>query len=332
MIKLQKGDKVALIAPASGQKYQQMHFIDEAIAQLTAWGLSVTLRPQLAANHRYRHVTNSPVQRCAVSPYRNTAFTGTPRTKKLLTQRYLAADDKMRAESLITALTTPDIKAIFTTRGGYGCARLLSYLAQQNISIPSPRWLVGFSDITTLHLHFSRQTNRYLQCLHAPNLATEQFLANTTAAANNRAALYHVLFEHNDRDFSPSVAANAITDLAAKNALPADWEKQPKTGGCLSLLVTSLGTAHEIITDDKWLLIEEVGEAPYKIDRMLTHLYHAGKFNNVRGVVFGEMVQCNSPQIPVQAVIDELAEKLPCPVLSFPQFGHGEINFPWYYR
>lgn len=312
MIKLKRGDKVALIAPASGQKYQQSHLIDEAIAHLSDWGLSVTITPQLAANNRY-----------------------------------LAASDKDRAESLINALTTPDIKAIFTTRGGYGCARLLPYLTQIPLSVPSPRLLLGFSDVTTLHLHFTRQTVPHLFCVHAPNLATAQFLADSKPAAANRAALHQLLFDEYDTNCgNQATSLNAATiadvDLAATpvfsfqtDATPAidamNWQEQPKTGGCLSLLVTSLGTAHEINSTDKWLFIEEVREPPYKIDRMLTHLYNAGKFTAIRGIVFGEMVQCDSQYIKVQSIIAEFADKLSCPVMALPRFGHGEINFPWFY-
>lgn len=292
MIKLTSGDKVALIAPASGQKTQQVDLIDAAIARLSDWGLSVVIRPQLAAD-----------------------------------SGYLAAADEVRANSLIDALTHPEVKAVFTTRGGYGCARIIPYLNKVAIDIPSPRWLLGFSDITTLHLHFTRQMTHNLHCVHAPNLATGQFLDETAAATKNRSMLYHFLFDACYPAFCQPVAAN----LAATQLTVVDWHNQPKTGGCLSLLVTSLGTPYEVITKDKWLLIEEIAETPYKVDRMLMHLENAGKFDDVRGVVLGEMVRCNSRQINNQAVIDDLADRLACPVLSLPCFGHGEINLPWRY-
>lgn len=314
MIKLKQGDNVALIAPASGQKHQQSHLIEQAITCLTDWGLVVTITPPLAAHHRY-----------------------------------LAASDKVRAESLINALTAPNIKAIFSTRGGYGCARLLPYLTQIPLAIPSPRLLLGFSDMTTLHLHFTRQMCHHLCCVHAPNLATEQFLADTQSAAANRTALRYLLFDGYDTDFNCRVTLNTALNSAMSSsvdpaashivssqtdAVPIDafhWQEQPKTGGCLSLLVTSLGTEHEITTTDKWLFIEEVGEAPYKVDRMLTHLYNAGKFAAIRGIVFGEMAQCDSPSIKIQDVIKEFAERLSCPVISSPCFGHGKVNLPWFY-
>ncbi len=281
--RLKQGDAVALIAPASGQKRGDEHYIQQAQDILARWGLSVIQPPQLMPQH------------------------------------YLSADDDCRAAALQQALRHPDIKAIFVTRGGYGCARLLPLL--QNIVIPSPRWLLGFSDMTTLHLHFADKKN--LTCVHAPNLATQTFLTDSPAAQRSRYALHDLLFSHKASALLP-------TPLFA-SAVSVDLPNAPMTGGCLSLLVTSLATAHEIQTRGKILMIEEIGEAPYKIDRMLTHLKNAGKFDDVAAVVFGELTRCDSKTISAHAVIKTLLADLKAPVYSSPTFGHGELNLPWVY-
>lgn len=274
--KLQAGDAVALIAPASGQQCGQEHLINEGITQLERWGLRVIQTPTIA-----------PL-------------------------RYLSADDKTRAGDLQAALTHPDVKAIFVTRGGYGCARLLPLL--NDIAVPSPRFLVGFSDVTTLHLHFADNDN--VISLHAPNVAINQFLAPSDVANNNREALKCAVFSG---------------ECPALDGIASPLFNAQKTGGCLTLLGASLGTPYEINTDGKLVMIEEVGETPYKIDRLLTQLKLAGKFDNAAGIVLGEFVGCDSQTIAVDEVCQEVLADVACPVYRAPSFGHGAINLPWRY-
>ncbi len=284
--KLQVGDAVALIAPASGQKADDKALVNTAITLLHDWGLHVVQTPTLQQTH------------------------------------YLAADDHTRASELRQALTTPDIKAIFVTRGGYGCARLLPLLG--GISVPTPRYLVGFSDITTLHLYFAEQVNVYR--MHGLNLATRQCLADTPAAEQNRQALHAALF-------AATLPPMHLTPLFApvSSSAMAILQSAPLTGGCLSLLATSLGTAHEIQTAGKTVIIEDIGEAPYKIDRLLTHLKNAGKFDSAAGIILAELVGCDSANLAVQDVLRDVLADVPCPVLCCQGIGHGACNFPWVY-
>ncbi len=289
---LRAGDKVALIAPASGQKKDAEDFVQQAIDLLQSWGLDVVIRPVFN-----RH------------------------------SRYLASEDQRRAESLIAALTHPEVRAVFVTRGGYGCARLLPFL--NGVKIPSWRFLVGFSDVTSLHLHFS-QTPEIIN-LHSPNLATQGVLNSDSCALGNRQALKDALFAGE----LPAFSLKPLNPRAKLTSVDEDKQNSlldfPKTGGCLSLLVTSLGTADEINTDDKVLMIEEVGESPYKIDRMLTHLKNAGKFQQVKAIVFGEMLNCNSPNIEILEVLSEYFNDADFPVYHCSTFGHGQVNLPWLY-
>ncbi len=286
---LHRGDKVALVAPASGQKEGEEKLVQQALILLQNWGLEVVVQPIFD-----RH------------------------------SRYLASDDKKRAENLIEALTHPEVRAIFVTRGGYGCARLLPFLG--GIAIPSWRFLVGFSDITSLHLHFAQTPN--ILNLHAPNLATGQVLGGDTPSLTNLEVLESSLFAGE----LPIFTLKKLNQ--GGQSLPADKDNVLsclKTGGCLSLLVTSLGTADEINTANKVLMIEEVGECPYKIDRMLTHLRNAGKFDKVIAVIFGEMLNCNSLNIDILDCLSDYFAMADFTVYTCSDFGHGEINLPWFY-
>ncbi len=287
---LRPGDEVALIAPASGQRYENQDLVDKAIELLTQWGLSVVLPPRLSAH------------------------------------RYLSAIDDERAENLINALTHPRIKAVFVTRGGYGCARLLPRIKE--VSIPSPRFVVGFSDITTLHLHGLRQKNWI--SVHGPNVATEQFLDHTSHSVQNRISLHKALFD-GVYDDVPLTPMNPNAQLLQRGG-NFNLGNESLVGGCLSLLVTSLGTDHEINTVDKVLMIEEVGESPYKVDRMLTHLRNAGKFSQVSAVVFGDMISCSSSSISISDILEDEFSNDTFPVFTTESFGHGKANFPWLYN
>lgn len=290
--RLQVGDEVALIAPASGQKHDEQSLIEDAVAWLSAQGLRVVIRPAVGQ---------------AV--------------------RYLSASDQQRADELLRALQHPNVKAIFVTRGGFGCARLLSLLDE--VCIPTPRYLVGFSDIVTLHLHFICRQTPNLRCIHAPNLATQQFLADNADARQNREALAAALFHGHfpDLPLMPLVLPSSVS-------LASDWQSAPRVGGCLSLLVSTLGTAHAINTEGKTLLIEDVSEAPYKIDRMLTHLRNAGKFDHLKAVIIGDCVGCHSPNIALNDVLKDCfadADNIDFPVWLTQSFGHGRLNLPWVY-
>lgn len=282
---LQVGDKVALVAPASGQKQGQEQYIQQAVEMLEGWGLSVAITPPLGRD-----------------------------------SRYLSAADKTRAKNLIDALTNPEIKAVFNTRGGYGCARLIPFLS--NVVIPSPRFLIGFSDITTLHLYFAK--NAKVCSVHSVNIATQQCLDKGEDAQRNQQMLHQLLFQGKMAMFELQPLFPERIELRYPSELPS-------IGGCLSLLVTTLGTDYEINTVGKILFIEEVGESPYKVDRMLTHLKSAGKFDQVAAVVIGDMVGCETATIAILDVLRDIFYDSSFPMFLTRDFGHGSINLPWIY-
>lgn len=226
---------------------------------------------------------------------------------------YLAATDIERASAINQAFADDKIKAIFCVRGGYGCARLNDYLDWQIIKA-SRKIIVGFSDITYLHLAL-QNTNHC--CIHGPNIGTSQ-LHDSIDCQSNRKALYDILFSKETRQqfkLTPIIAGDTNGEL---------------TGGCLSIIVTTLGTAHEINTTNKILFIEDVNESVYRIDRMLTHLQQAGKLTKVNGIVFGNCYKQTDKLLFTEIITDFFKDSQFPVYCDFP-FGHATKNLPWMY-
>lgn len=223
--------------------------------------------------------------------------------------RYLAGSDERRLRELTAALQDPAIKAVFCARGGYGATRLLQYLGSARPGTPKP--LIGFSDITALHLWLQ---GLGLMSIHGPVLTQ---LPHLGAATSER---LFALLE------SPAPAAS----LGATDTFVPGVAEGPLLGGNLSVVTRMLGTPHLAPLDGAILLLEDVGERPYRLDRMWTHLALAGVFARVRGIALGEFRQCEEKEADYRAtdVLRELATAtgLPC-AAGFP-IGHGEHNEP----
>jgi len=233
--KLSRGDTVALLAP-SGICNQSR--IAPAIAALEKWGLNVLLMPSCKAqNHDY-----------------------------------LAGEDSLRANDLMNAFISHDIKGIFAFRGGYGAQRILPLLDYETIS-KHPKIFAGYSDITALHTIINQKCN--FVTYHAPMPGTELYREDIDSYTLH--SLKSQIFE----DESPSFGEHPIKVLVE------GYAEGILTGGNLSLLVSSLGTPYEIDTCNKILFIEEVGEEPYRIDRMLLQLRFSGKLADCNGILLG---------------------------------------------
>ncbi|HUE48430.1 MAG TPA: LD-carboxypeptidase [Steroidobacteraceae bacterium] len=224
--------------------------------------------------------------------------------------RYLAGDDTRRLGELTAALGDPGVRAVFCARGGYGAMRLLARLAAASPPGP-PKLLVGFSDITSLHL--------WLQSLgrisvHGPVLTQ---LGRLPPATCER--LFSVL-----ESTSPAAALNGTLTCVGGVA------EGPLLGGNLSVVTRLIGTPFMPGLDGAILLLEDQGERPYRLDRMWTHLQLAGVFDRVRGIVLGSFTGCEEKDAPYSSteVLRELARAtgLPC-AAGFP-IGHGELNEP----
>jgi muramoyltetrapeptide carboxypeptidase len=184
---------------------------------------------------------------------------------------YLAGSDQDRAGDLMDAFDDPKVSAVLCTRGGYGCARLWPLLDFDRMAA-SGKMFLGFSDITTLHLALNR---RGLVTMHAPMSLTFHFERQPWVYESFRRAL---------RGGDPFVAeAPRATTLTPGKA------RGRTVGGCMCLLTDSLATADALDTEGRILLIEDVDEAPHRVDAMLTHLRNLGLLQKAAGIAIGEM-------------------------------------------
>ncbi|HYM43875.1 MAG TPA: LD-carboxypeptidase [Steroidobacteraceae bacterium] len=223
--------------------------------------------------------------------------------------RYLAGSDSRRLSELTDALLDPEIRGVFCARGGYGATRLLQYLGSVKLAGPKP--LVGFSDITALHLWLQ---SRGVASIHGPVLTQ---LPQLPVATHQR--LFALL-----ESSSPAAALRA-TDTYVPGVA-----EGPLLGGNLSVVTRMLGTPWLASLDGAILLLEDLGERPYRLDRMWTHLALAGVFSRVRGIALGSFTNCEERDADYSAadVLRDLAVAtgLPC-AAGFP-IGHGVMNEP----
>jgi muramoyltetrapeptide carboxypeptidase len=223
--------------------------------------------------------------------------------------RYLAGEDARRLHELKAALADPAVKAVFCARGGYGAMRLLGELR----ALPEfpAKQLVGFSDITALHLWLQSLGST---SIHGPVLTQLGHLPEAT-----RTHLFALL-----ESTSPAAA------LLGSHTLVPGVAEGPLLGGCLSVLTRLLGTPCLPALDGAILLLEDRGERPYRLDRMWTHLALAGVFTRVRGIVLGDFSGCEEPGAPYTSadVLRDLAAATGVPCAAGFPVGHGDANEP----
>jgi muramoyltetrapeptide carboxypeptidase len=222
--------------------------------------------------------------------------------------RYVAGTRERRLSEFLEMLRSPDIDAIFCARGGYGSGQLIPDIHTEVVR-ENAKIVIGSSDITIL-LNWIERSG--VVSFHGPMVATS---IREGVAGYDRETLMALLQGKKAVRF-PNKGTSVLRPGLGEGRL---------VGGCLSLVVTTLGTKHEINTDDAILVLEDAGEKPYQIDRMITHLKQAGKLETVRGIVFGEMLDCfqNANQgYLLQEVIVDLLREYEFPILyGFPT-GH----------
>ena len=228
--------------------------------------------------------------------------------------RYLAGDDSSRAEELMRAFEDSSVHAIMALRGGYGCSRLIPLLTEKRLR-HNPKIFMGFSDLTTLHLFFRRRFGWIT--FHGP-MAVSPALANIAADQEK-----HLLSLWMDPAYRPTLH---FPELEAWS--PGTTEGV-LVGGCLSIIAASIGTPYEIKTEGKILLLEDHGEDPYRLDRMLTHLYHANKLQSLAGLLLGEFRNCNpsDESYTARETLQEILVKLDIPTIANFPAGHGSDNW-----
>jgi len=228
--------------------------------------------------------------------------------------RFTAGSDRRRADEVNRMFADTEVKAIFAARGGYGSARILELLDNETISA-NPKIFMGYSDITTLLIFLYQKHN--LVTFHGPMVAKD-FRAGESHY--DRYLLFRVL--------TRAEAAGEV-NCAGTKILRSGVASGRLLGGCLPMITNSIGTEYELDTRGAILFIEDYDSKPYRIDRMLTHLRLAGKFNEVRGLIFGEMIDCiQHPDqgYTIDEVIEDCVGDLGIPVLFGLTAGHGELN------
>ncbi|MEU4925428.1 LD-carboxypeptidase [Streptomyces yokosukanensis] len=219
---------------------------------------------------------------------------------------YLAGCDADRAADLQRAWCDPSVAAVLCARGGYGAQRMVDLLDWEAMREAGPKVFVGFSDVTVLHQAFA--TRLGLVTLHGPAAAGVDFLKSARAQEHLRATL-----------FTPE-ATRTLTSAGA--ALAPGRARGVTLGGCLSLLATDLGTpSARPGARGGLLLIEDVGEVPYRIDRLLTQLLRSGWLDGVAGIGLGSWRGCG-PYDELRAVFRDRLGALGVPVVEELGFGH----------
>ena len=229
---------------------------------------------------------------------------------------YFAGEHAARTAGLLACLEDPSIRAIFCARGGYGSNYVVEQLSSRSLLNRlhrlQPKIVMGYSDCSTLLL-FLNQTLGWAT-FQGPML-TKDFSAGETGY--NRLVMEQVLGNYT-RGAAMETDAHTLRAGSAEGRI---------TGGCLSLLVATLGTPHEIDTKGTILLLEDVDEKPFRLDRMLFHMRRAGKLNDIKAAVFGEMPGCGlngvSPSESLREIILEAFADSGVPIVFGLRFGHN---------
>jgi muramoyltetrapeptide carboxypeptidase len=234
---------------------------------------------------------------------------------------YLAGTDRNRAEDVNAMFRRTDVQGIIAVRGGWGCLRMIPYLDYEMIR-RHPKVILGYSDITTVLNAIYLRTG--LVTFHGPvaistfNDYTNEYLRKAVLTPTPIGLVA-----------PPPRSANGHDDTSIVS-LGTGRGTGPLVGGNLSLIVTMLGTPFEIDLRGKVLFLEEVDEEPYRVDRMLTHLWLAGHLQKLAGLVIGKFSNCvpkkENPEYPVSFTVEELFQErivpLGIPAIAGVMIGH----------
>ena len=289
--RLQPGDRIMFVAPAGDLDRERMLLAKE---RLEARGYEVVMRDDLFAR-----------------------------------EGYLAGSDERRAEELMQAFLDPKVDAIFPGTGGYGTMRILDRLDYRAIRA-HPKVVIGFSDITGLHMALNRRAG--LVTFHSPS--PMYLLGSEQEATPFSVGLFFRAIE------SGSEAGYAIEvpreeEMPQPVALGRGRARGRLVGGNLSLVSALEGTPYAIDTRDAILLIEDTREAPYRIDRMLRQLQLSGKLGAIRGAILGQFTRnydreedqmTVDPRFTVDGVLRQYFEHAGVPVLMNYPVGHHPMN------
>jgi muramoyltetrapeptide carboxypeptidase len=221
---------------------------------------------------------------------------------------YLAADDAARATDLMAAWCDPEVVAVVCARGGYGVHRMVDLLDFDALAAAGPKVLVGFSDITGLHSAWASRLG--MATVHGPVVTS---LGSGDAAS--REHLRRLLLE-------PAAGLEVVTGA---EALVAGRAEGVLVGGNVALLAADVGTPTARPAADSIAVLEDVGEEPYRLDRMLTQLLRSGWFDRARGIAVGGLTGCGSGD-EVRTVVEDRLVPLGVPMLWGVPIGHEPHN------
>lgn len=237
---------------------------------------------------------------------------------------YLAGTDQDRADELMAAFRNPEVKAIFPGRGGFGTTRMLELLDYEVIQA-NPKILIGFSDITGLHLALAKKCN--LITFHTP--VAQHGLGSPDGLSEFSANLFWRCLQA-DKNGCPEGFCYAAPDGAPLQSVHGGTARGRLIGGNLSLVSATMGTPYEIETNGRVLFFEEVNEAPYRIDRMFSQLKLAGKLEKPAAVVLGQFTKADPGKDDASLTIDEIFADYfadaPYPVVKNFPAGHTTNN------
>ena len=272
---LKAGDKVALISPSY---YTPMENVQKTAALLQSWGLEPVIGPNVG---------------------------------KIVDGRYAGTVEE-RISDIRWALSDPDVKAIICNRGGYGTIQLIDQLTLAELKA-SPKWLVGFSDISTLHGLLSRAG---VMSIHG---TMSSFLAK--GGTDESSTLMRDLLLGNVPCYELPAHKQNIVGKASGVLV----------GGNLCTFVPNLGSQADATKGkDLILFVEEVEESMHNIDRQMRILQMNGVFSRCKGIILGEFTDCGSEFTyeSVEAILHDMLAEYHIPVLCGFPGGHGDVNLP----
>jgi muramoyltetrapeptide carboxypeptidase len=272
---LKKGDKIAIVSPA--RKISPAE-VETAINHFKSWGLEVVLGDHLFASYNQ-----------------------------------FAGSDEQRLYDFQQMLDDGSVRAIICSRGGYGTVRIIDGL-DFNRFIESPKWIVGYSDVTVLHSHIHRHFG--VETLHAIMPVNFKDKCDGTPSLDS---LKKALF-----------GKELVYQFPAEQYFRKGTCKGPLVGGNLSILYSLSKTASDIDTNGKVLFLEDLDEYLYHIDRMMMNLRRSGKLEGLEGLIIGGMNNMHDNEVPfnktANEIIAEAVEDYIYPVCyNFPA-GHIDDN------
>ncbi len=231
---------------------------------------------------------------------------------------YLAGEDNLRAGDINEMFKSKDIDAIICIRGGYGTPRILDKI-DYSVIRKNPKIFIGYSDITALHIAIHQKAG--LLTFHGPMLASD-FV--DSAESQSIQYLIKMLESKNECIEIVNPMGFPIKSLTKGKA------RGKLIGGNLAMICSTIGTPYEIDTKNCLLFLEDIGEEPYKIDRMLTQLRLAGKLRDANGIILCSFTDCHasneSSSLSLQQVIKDIIIKCCKPVLMGYMAGHCKPN------